>query len=195
MERTCKKCGETKPIEEFVKDKLKSNGYKNICKKCRNYKTRLSYRLNPEKSKIRTLNYRKNNRERYLARARKYNFDHREENSIKNKIRRDKVKKENPEKIIQKRHIDYIKTREISLRQSKIYALSHPEMYRLASKKYHNKVKEELGDEYVIAIFKPASGLRITTIKNNPELIEKWRQQIKIKRLLKQKKNENTETS
>lgn len=33
MERTCKKCGDTKPIEEFVKFK---DTYRNTCKKCAN---------------------------------------------------------------------------------------------------------------------------------------------------------------
>jgi hypothetical protein len=35
MERTCQKCGETKPIEEFDKNKNRSYGYTNTCKKCR----------------------------------------------------------------------------------------------------------------------------------------------------------------
>lgn len=36
MERTCKKCGETKPIEEFARSIECKNGYRYTCKICLN---------------------------------------------------------------------------------------------------------------------------------------------------------------
>ena len=32
--KVCTKCGETKPINEFVKDRSRKSGYKNCCKRC-----------------------------------------------------------------------------------------------------------------------------------------------------------------
>lgn len=40
MEKKCTKCGEVKEINEFVKDKNKKDGYRNVCKKCENLKRR-----------------------------------------------------------------------------------------------------------------------------------------------------------
>lgn len=36
MERTCKKCGETKLIEEFIIDKKYKSGHGYRCKQCKN---------------------------------------------------------------------------------------------------------------------------------------------------------------
>jgi hypothetical protein len=40
MQKTCKKCNETKNIEDFVKDKKAKGGYRNHCKVCENLKRR-----------------------------------------------------------------------------------------------------------------------------------------------------------
>lgn len=41
--KTCSKCGETKPITEFVKDNRRKDGYATICKECRRKKDRERY--------------------------------------------------------------------------------------------------------------------------------------------------------
>lgn len=41
--KTCSKCGETKPLEEFVKDNRRKDGYATICKECRRKKDRERY--------------------------------------------------------------------------------------------------------------------------------------------------------
>ena len=45
MERTCKKCGENKQLDEFYKNKHSKDGHLNICKKCSNE----YYKLHPRK--------------------------------------------------------------------------------------------------------------------------------------------------
>jgi hypothetical protein len=57
MERTCKKCGETKPIEEFTKNKNCKNGVTSECLCCKNDKQ---------------LKFRSNNREYTNTQARTY---------------------------------------------------------------------------------------------------------------------------
>lgn len=40
MKKACSKCNEVKNIEEFVKDKAKKDGHRNVCKKCNNLRLR-----------------------------------------------------------------------------------------------------------------------------------------------------------
>ena len=41
--KTCSRCGETKPLEEFVKDNRRKDGHATICKECRRKKDRERY--------------------------------------------------------------------------------------------------------------------------------------------------------
>ena len=60
-----------------------------------------------------------------------------------------------------------------------------------ASKKFYGKLNsKKLKDPYIIEIIRSNTGLENKTIHEHPELIENYRQQIKLKRLLKQKKND-----
>jgi hypothetical protein len=38
--KTCSKCGEELPVEEFARDRTKASGYKSFCKACDNAKSR-----------------------------------------------------------------------------------------------------------------------------------------------------------
>lgn len=62
--KTCLKCGEIKPIFQFSTDKRNIDGRMAVCKTCRNKES---------------LNYYYNNREKILAREKKYRDDHRGE--------------------------------------------------------------------------------------------------------------------
>jgi len=124
MERTCKKCGETKPIEEFrisriYKDKVY---YMHICRKCYNINHKFWRKLNSE---ILKSEYERN-RDKMLIRM----------------------------------------------------------------NEYAKKRTDNLHDSYVAYIIKNSINLSIKIIRQHPGLIENWRQQIRIKRLLKQKKND-----
>jgi hypothetical protein len=74
--KICKKCGVEKLLCEFVKDKTKKNGTRNVCKICNNITNKESskkYRENnPEKLKETQLKYRGKNREVMAERTRKY---------------------------------------------------------------------------------------------------------------------------
>jgi hypothetical protein len=64
MERTCKKCGETKPIEEFLIFH-KTAGYPTIhrsyCRDCRKIFSKEHYKKDPNGCQLRNLKWRKNN--------------------------------------------------------------------------------------------------------------------------------------
>ena len=66
MERICKKCGESKPLERFPKVKACREGRGGSCKKCQNAmkaKTdKVLYWKNPEKKRKKCRNWHNNNR-------------------------------------------------------------------------------------------------------------------------------------
>lgn len=59
--KLCTKCGESKTLEEFYKNKSRKDGLDYNCKICCKFRQRLSYEANPEPHKARTLrSYHKN---------------------------------------------------------------------------------------------------------------------------------------
>ncbi|HEX5374632.1 MAG TPA: hypothetical protein VFW48_00575 [Solirubrobacterales bacterium] len=49
----CYRCGESKPVSEFAKDRSKASGYKSICKDCDRAKSRRYYTENGERVRAR----------------------------------------------------------------------------------------------------------------------------------------------
>ncbi len=77
--QTCKKCGEEKPIEEFVKHPKMKSGYRSSCKACEALRKRNEHKANPEKNKIRVSIYRANHLDEERERNRKYRSNNLEE--------------------------------------------------------------------------------------------------------------------
>ncbi len=59
----------------------------------------------------------------------------------------------------------------------------------IQQKKDHKKSINKLSNWYVCNNIRARTGLSLKTIREHPELIESYREQIKLKRLLKQKKH------
>ena len=55
--RVCRKCGQEKPLEEFVKDKECVLGHRHICKQCNEEQSRKRYAANPEIEREKCLKY------------------------------------------------------------------------------------------------------------------------------------------
>lgn len=140
MERTCKKCGETKPIEEFCKSKECLFGYSHQCQKCRR------------------LHYNKEIRQRYYE-----------------------TRKEEIRKIAR---LYKIRNRNWISKKQREYYTTHP----ILRKEKCNRRARDLQDCYLINHLCRDFRLTAKDIRQHPELIENYRQQIKIKRLLKSKK-------
>jgi hypothetical protein len=216
MERTCKKCGETKSIEEFSKNTECKEGRRHTCKICSNFsnlKPLSQNKINKIDLLIRGLKkccscknvkqtsefykapstdgYRgrciicdkdmskrwgEKNREKHRLSAKEYRINHLEQ--CKQTVRK------------------YRK-----LHKEKCYELNM--LWSNKNKKYvaeKKKITERLNrnnlkDTYMINIMMAVLNLSRKTLYQHPELIENYRQQIKVKRLLKQKKHENFETS
>lgn len=83
------------------------------------------------------------------------------------------------------------KYRLLNQKKIKNWRKKHPESAKKTNKRCH----DELRTSYIVWIIHQSfPELTNSEIRKYPELIESYRQQIKIKRLLKQKKNENTKT-
>ena len=194
MERTCYKCRETIPIEKFVIDKKQKWGHTYICKPCANERQKILLKNNPllrEKKSNRHKEWLQENKEKVIATSKAYqrkNKDKFREYAKKNYIR----------------HMDSIRY------YQKQYHESNKEFIRQINKKYRitnrekinfksiERSKDEIAnlkDSYIIDLIQNTVGLSRKEIRYHPYLIESYRVQIKVNRLLKQKKNENIKTS
>jgi len=181
MERTCKKCGETKPIEEFGKEKRNISGYGCRCKSCDVLRSLEYYYKNHyyDKHKDRIFEYHRkyyeNNKEKVNGYSKKYY-----QNNIKYIKKRTKEYRENNK--------EYYKEIGEKWRENNKEHISD------YNKRYRQNKRSTIPDVYIRILLNRQYGLHAKILKQHPELIENYRQQIKIKRLLKQKKNENNET-
>lgn len=74
--KTCTKCGNTKPVDQFSKDRTKVDGLRTQCKQC---KKQVDYAYQSERRetyRARTEQWKSVNRERYLTYLREYNQAH-----------------------------------------------------------------------------------------------------------------------
>ena len=78
--KTCTKCGEAKPLEEFYADKRATDGRISRCKPCHNEANRASRGKNPEPSRASARRYKAKNRDAVLEQTRQWkalNVEHR----------------------------------------------------------------------------------------------------------------------
>lgn len=68
--KTCTKCGETKPLTDFYKDKHSKDGLTYRCRECNRADGKAYHEANLEKEKVRSKFYYDNNTEACLARNR-----------------------------------------------------------------------------------------------------------------------------
>lgn len=121
-------------------------------------------------------NYRLTHKNKIKEDQKKWRDENREYMSIRYK----KYTIENSEKIIEKSAKYYKQNKNILIEKAK----------NISKKNVKN-----LSDSYIKVVIHNSSGLKRDTINENPELIENYRQQIKVKRLLKTIKNGNKKAS
>jgi transcription elongation factor Elf1 len=156
MEKTCKKCGETKDVSLFVKDKRKSIGIILTCKDCSKNRVKELKELNPHKSIL-------------------YNKDYYQKNK---KI----IDLNNKEYYLKNREVIIKYKKEFGLKNN--YAINKSKEYRnnnkLKIKSYKNNMYETITDVYAKAILRSKG---FTKEQITTELIEVQRIIIKTKRL------------
>jgi len=174
MEQTCKKCGETKTIEEFAKNCKYINGkyyinYRNYCLLCYNEIKRIKYNENVELE-------RKRQRERWAQNRDKLVREKRERR-MRNKQKYKETDRKWNEANRDKRRNQVYK-----------YKKRYPDRVKETAKRSRDKSAREVSDTYVKKIINRNYDISFKSITK--ELIRSYRQQIKVKRLLKQKKND-----
>ena len=97
-EKTCTKCGETKPLEEFHKDRTKKDGLQSYCKECAREKARKWYAANSERHIGNVLKWKKANPERRREYDRKWREANAEYDREQGRERNRKWREANPER-------------------------------------------------------------------------------------------------
>ena len=117
MSKTCTKCGETKPLDDFHRDKRRPDGRRSDCKECgREYKRR----------------YLEGNRDE----LREYHRRYREENRDKVRERKHRYYEENRDKVRECQRRYYEENRDIINQEKKIHHAQNTRISNLlASKK------------------------------------------------------------
>ena len=147
MSKTCTKCGETKPLDDFHRYKRSPDGRKPHCKECvREYKHRY-YEENRDKERERNRRYREENRDKRLEYARRYHEEnrdkmldykrrYREENRDKTLDYQRRYHEENRDKMLDYKRRYYEENRDILNQGSKISQVQNTRTSNLlASKK------------------------------------------------------------
>lgn len=223
MERTCKKCGETKPIEEYGKHKTGRDGIYPICLVCSREIKRDYYKANKKKyamyfKKRYVLNrnafleyqkkYKKNNKEKITERNKKnrdsekgklwkknYRLNHKEQKCNSDK----KYALKNREKLKKYKSLFYkLNKVKISANQ-KIYRINNKDSCSKAEKKWYEQNRERILTKrtndvkkvencYIVQLLTQRNGMKAQFIKQYPELVELYKVQLKLKRLIKNQK-------
>ena len=139
MSKTCTKCGETKPLDDFHRDKTGAGGRRPDCKECKLEYSRRHHEENRDKRLEYARRYREENRDKELDRHRRYREENRdevleyglryyEENREKIREYNRRYREENRDILNQGRKIRYAqKTRTSNLLASKKGAPYSPE--------------------------------------------------------------------
>ena len=154
--RVCRKCGQEKPLEEFVKDKTRELGYSYTCKHCR---------------REHACKYRADNHEKVLERTRKWRVDNPE------KVREydRKYRADNHEKILEYGRKHYAENSERYNKYSRKWQAANPEKVR-ETRRY---LREILSDGYL------RRQLKQRNLPVTPETIDYKRIQLKLYREIK----------
>ena len=124
MSKTCTKCGETKSLDDFHRDKAGAGGRRPDCKECVQEYARRHYEENRDKERERNRRYREENRDKVLE----YGLRYYEENRDKERERKHCYREENRDILNQGSKIRHAqKTRTSNLLASKKGAPYSPE--------------------------------------------------------------------
>ena len=128
--KTCNKCKEEKPFEEFVKDSQKKDGRDSWCKDCRKQYRVRHYKENKDKINLRNKEWVIQNRDKVKI--------HKQNWKLKNKEYDKEYRLNNKEKIAE---------------QNKQYRLNNKEYIKAYRKEYRSKNKDKIAkgkNEYYI---------------------------------------------
>lgn len=159
--RVCRKCGQEKPLSEFVKDETRELGYSYTCKHCK---------------REHACKYRADNHEKILERTRKWRVDNPE------KVREydRKYRADNHEKILEYGRKHYAENSERYKKYSRKWHAANPEKVR----EIRRYKREILSDGYL------KRQLKQRNLPVTPETIDYKRIQLKLYREIKNQQND-----
>ncbi len=159
--RVCRKCGQEKPLSEFVKDKTRELGYSYTCKHCK---------------REHACKYRADNHEKVLERTRKWRVDNPE------KVREydRKYRADNHEKILEHGRKYYAENSERYKKHSRKWHAANREKVR-EMRRYKREI---LSDGYL------RRQLKQRNLPVTPETIDYKRIQLKLYREIKNQQND-----
>ena len=159
--RVCRKCGQEKPLSEFVKDKTRELGYSYTCKHCK---------------REHACKYRADNHEKILERTRKWRVDNPE------KVREydRKYRADNHEKILEHGRKYYAENSERYKKHSRKWHAANREKVR-EMRRYKREI---LSDGYL------RRQLKQRNLPVTPETIDYKRIQLKLYREIKNQQND-----
>jgi len=125
MSKTCTKCGETKSLDDFHRDKTRAGGRRSDCKECvREYKRR----------------YLEENRDKERERNRRYH----EENRDKVRERKHRYYEENRGKVREYKHRYYEENRDKERERKHRYCEENRDKVRECQRRYHEENRDIL---------------------------------------------------
>lgn len=161
MNKVCSKCDKTKDITEYYKSKQYTCGRLPLCKECY-----------------------KNN---YVSKA--YHSSYYKKHSKSIKAKSAIWRKNNRERYLEMLRCYREENKEQLHKKQLEYWKNNRERKHVISKRFSDESCRLLKDTYIISIIHQQTMLSYATIRMYPELIDSFRQQVKIKRLLRTTKN------
>ena len=175
--KVCIKCGEEKKIYA-----------KGMCKKCYRLKW---YKDNSERVKESIYKWRKKNPERVKELNRKWKIN----NSEKVRELNRKWQKNNPEKVMEYIYKWQKNNPEKVMENVNKWRKKNPEKVRISTSACRNRNIDNMANTYIKTQINNQFGIKAATADQHPELIDAYREQIRIKRLLREKKKQTNKTA
>lgn len=120
--KCCTKCSSKKSLDEFNRDKTRTDGRFPQCRECIKASAKKRYQDDPESAKIARKKDYEQSKPKYIARARKWEI----ENSERKKQLRADYRARNKEKIKEFSRIDWSKHNQARLQKKKEYRTQNP---------------------------------------------------------------------
>lgn len=166
--KVCKTCKKEKRIELFTKNKNCKQGVSNLCLEC--------------KREIQK-KWRRENKDYFRAITREGNKKRRHKDPQKYREYKRNLYKKNSEskrETLRIKGLEYYHKNKATINQRQKIA--------------NNAIIENLGDSYIISKIKRESGLSVHIIKSNPFIVEAKRELVKLKRAIKNGKQQHRRT-
>ena len=140
MSKTCTKCGETKPLDDFHRDKTRTGGRRPYCKECVQEYTRRYYEENRDKWLEYARRYHGENRDKVRERKRSYY----EENRDKVRKSQRRYYEENRDKVRERKRRYYEENRDKKLEYECRYYEENRDKKLEYQRRYHEENRDIL---------------------------------------------------